>query len=112
MMKGMDRKAAVAAYKERKTVAGIYAVRCLATGEQWVGQAPDLGTIRNRLWFTLKLGTSPHRGLQAAWNAHGADNFVFEELERMPEEALSFARTALLKKRLAHWRTEPKASAI
>jgi len=111
-MNGTDRKAAVSAYKERKTVAGIYAVRCTATSDCWVGQAPDLGAIQNRLWFTLKLGTAPHRSLQAAWNAHGADHFVFEELERMPEEALSFARAALLKQRLAHWRTELEASAI
>ena len=111
-MNGADRKAAITAYKERKTASGIYAVRCLATGDCWVGHAPDLSTIQNRLWFTLKLGTGPHRSLQAAWTAHGADNFVFEQLERMPEEALAFARTALLKKRLAHWRTELKASVI
>lgn len=111
-MNGTDRKAAVSAYKERKTAAGIYAVRCAATGDCWVGQAPDLGAIKNRLWFTLKLGTAPHRGLQAAWNAHGADQFMFEALETMPEEALPFARIAWLKQRLAHWRTELKASAI
>lgn len=111
-MNGTDRKAAVSAYKERKTVAGIYAVRCSATGDCWVGQAPDLGAIKNRLWFTLKLGTASHRGLQGAWNEHGADQFMFEELERMPEEALPFARIALVKKRLDHWRAALKASAI
>ncbi|MDB5359061.1 MAG: uncharacterized protein JWO51_358 [Rhodospirillales bacterium] len=111
-MKTIDRKAAVAAYKERKAVAGIYAVRCGSTGETWVGQAPDLGTIQNRLWFGLKLGTAPHRSLQAAWNALGADNFVFEELERLPEEALAFVRQATAKQRLAHWRAALKASVI
>jgi hypothetical protein len=29
----IDRKAATAAYKERKTIAGIYVVRCTASGE-------------------------------------------------------------------------------
>ena len=62
-MQSTDRKAAVEAYKERKTVAGIYVVRCAASGEQWVGQAPDVETIRNRLWFTLKLGSNPCRSL-------------------------------------------------
>ena len=36
------RKAAVSAYKERKATAGVYAIRCAATDEQWVGTAPDL----------------------------------------------------------------------
>ena len=33
-----DRKAAIAAYKERKTIAGVFVVRCAASGEAWVGQ--------------------------------------------------------------------------
>jgi len=111
-MNGTDRKAIVSAYKERKTVAGIYAVHCSATGDCWVGQAPDLSAIKNRLWFTLRSGTASHRGLQAAWNAHGADQFLFEELERMPEEALRFARIALVKKRLDHWGRTLSASTI
>jgi hypothetical protein len=111
-MNGTDRKAAVLAYKERKTIAGIYAVRCSATGDCWVGQAPDLGAIQNRLWFTLKLGMGAHRGMQAAWKAQGMDQFTFEELERMPEEALPFARAALVKKRLDHWRATLKADAV
>jgi hypothetical protein len=34
----MDRKAAVAAYKERKSACGIYALRCGPSGEVWVGR--------------------------------------------------------------------------
>ncbi|MET4040164.1 hypothetical protein ABIC03_001849 [Bradyrhizobium sp. RT6a] len=45
----IDRKAAIAAHKERKTVAGVYVVRCAASGEAWVGQAPNLDTIQNRI---------------------------------------------------------------
>ena len=56
-MKGEGRKAAVAAYKERKVETGIYAVRCTASDQVWVGIAPDLSTIQNRLWFTLRQGT-------------------------------------------------------
>lgn len=40
-----ERKAAVSAYKERKAIPGVYAVQCAATGEQWVGSAPDLSLI-------------------------------------------------------------------
>jgi hypothetical protein len=45
-LKREGRKAAVAAYKDRKVAAGIYVVRCAATAQQWAGSAPDL---RDRL---------------------------------------------------------------
>lgn len=112
MMRNEDRKAALAAYKERKTVAGIYTMRCLPTGQRWIGRAADLGTIQNRLWFTLRHGSHPHRGLQSAWREHGADNFAFEEVERLEAEALSYVRERLLKDRLVHWCTALGAEAI
>lgn len=98
-----DRREALAAYKERKVEVGIYALRCLPTGELWIGKAPDLATIQNRLWFTLKQGANPHRALQQAWNSHGAEGFTFEVLERIPEDELTFGREAPLKHRHAHW---------
>ncbi len=55
-----QRKAALTAYRERKAVAGIYAVICHASGQRWVGRALDLGTVQNRLWFTLRQGGYPH----------------------------------------------------
>ncbi|WP_207462048.1 GIY-YIG nuclease family protein [Azospirillum sp. SYSU D00513] len=102
-MKTEDKKAAVAAYKERKISAGIYALRCAPTGEVWVGAAPDLGTIQNRLWFQLRLNGSPYRELQAAWNRHGADSITFEVLEPLDEETAGYALGAALKARARHW---------
>ncbi|WP_448189617.1 GIY-YIG nuclease family protein [Azospirillum sp. sgz301742] len=102
-MKGDDRKAALAAYKERAVSAGIYAVRCAAADAVWVGAAPDLSTIQNRLWFQLRLKGCPCRALQAAWDAHGADGVTFEVLERLEDEEIAYARTAALKARAAHW---------
>jgi hypothetical protein len=107
-----NRKAMVAACKERKAVAGIYAVRCVATGQRWVGGAVDLATIRNRLWFGLRMGGDPHPTLQAAWRAHGADSFVFEEVERFDDEAPGYVRELALRDRLAHWRVALGAEAI
>lgn len=107
-----DRKAAVAAYKERKSVAGVFAVRCAAAGAVWVGGAPDLDKIRNRIWFQLKMGGCPHRSLQAAWNAHGPESLAFEIVERLEDEDLAFARTAALKARVAHWTATMEAEAI
>lgn len=101
-----SRKAAVAAWKERKSEAGIYAVHCSATGEIWVGGAPDLATIQNRIWFTLRMGSSAHRSLQAAWTAHGADVFRFEIVERLPEEELAYVRDRQLRASLDRWVTQ------
>lgn len=97
------RKAAVNAYKDRAVEAGIYAIRCAATGETWVGGAPDLPAIRNRLWFTLRLGTNTHRTLQDAWNRHGADAFAFEIVERLDEEASGYVRDRAMKEHLTRW---------
>lgn len=107
-----DRKAAVAAYKERKSVAGVFAVRCASAGLVWVGSAPDLDKIQNRLWFQLKMGGCPHRSLQAAWTAHGAETLTFEIVERLEDEELAFARAAALKARIAHWVAAMAAEAI
>jgi len=111
-MKGEDRKAAVAAYKERKVVAGIYAVHCVPTGQRWIGRALDLSTIKNRLWFTLHQGNNPHRTLQSAWNESGAESFALEEVERLDDEPLPYARDRVLADRLRYWCAKFDAEAI
>lgn len=98
-----DRKAAKAAYKERKPAAGIYAVRCAPTGQVWVGAAPNLDTIQNRIWFSLRHVGSAFRPLQAAWKEHGEESFTFEELERLDEDVSPIRQKDLLKARAAHW---------
>jgi len=108
----IDRKAAVAAYKERKAIPGIYAVRRAASSEVWVGQSPDLRTAGNRIWFSLRQNNSPYRSLQSAWNAHGGEGFVIEELELLDEEDRGYVPEALIKARLAHWRSTLGALAI
>lgn len=112
-MDRQSRKAAVAAFKERKSQPGIYALTCRPTGEQWVGRATDLATIRNRLSVALKMASTPHRSLKAAAVEHGADAFTFEILERIEEADASPALVgAILKRRLEHWREELEATAI
>lgn len=107
-----DRKAATAAYKERKSVAGIYAFRCEASGQSWVGRAPDLATIENRLRFTLRQGNHRQRSLQAAWNTHGPEAFQFEALERLEDEDIVYVRDRVLKERLAHWQATLSAEML
>lgn len=111
-MKADDRKAALAAYKEQKIVAGIYAVRCVASGEVWIGQTPNVEKAQNRIWFTLSHGDNPCRSLQAAWTHHGAGTFTFEVVERLADEDSPYARKALLKERAVHWRSRLEAQAL
>ncbi len=98
-----DRKAAVAAYKERKAPSGIYVVRCAASAQQWVGGAPDLVAIWNRISFALRQGAASPKSLQETWNAHGAGSLSFEVLETLTDEQLVFGRERMLKERRAHW---------
>jgi hypothetical protein len=113
MMDKQTRRQAVRDYKERKVPAGIYVVRCVVTGEAWVGQSPNLAQQQNRIWFGLKQGAHPNRGLLAAWAAHGEAAFSFEVLEIIDDEGLeAFGRASLLKDRDAHWREALGASKI
>ena len=106
------RKAAIAAYKEQKTVAGIFVIRCAASSQAWVGQSPNLEKIQNRIWFSLRQGNHTCESLQAAWTAHGADGLTFEECERLEEEGTTYIRDALLKERMLHWRKQLGAEGV
>lgn len=107
-----DRKAAIAAYKEQKTVAGVFVIRCDASSQTWVGQTPNLEKIQNRIWFTLRQGSHTCRSLQAAWTAHGPDGLTFGECERLEEEETAYIRDALLTERAVYWRKELNAEAV
>jgi hypothetical protein len=107
-----ERKAAVSAYKERKPVAGVYAIRCAATGGEWVGAAPDLSTIWTRRSFGLRQGIEMNQALQSAWNAHGAESFAFRILEEIDLEQLPYGRERAFKEGVAHWREALGAAAI
>ena len=111
-MKHVDKKAAVAAYKDSKRAAGVYAIRCAASGEVWVGQGPNVEPVKNRVWFTLRGGNSPHRSLQKAWNDHGGESFAFEVLERVEEEASPYLLDGKLKERASHCRSALKAQSL
>lgn len=112
-MHGEDRRAAIAAYKERKVGSGIYAVRCRLSDQVWVGSAPDLSTIQNRLWFTLRQGSNSHRSLQESWAAYGSEAFTFEVVERLLDgDDPGYIRTAALKSLQALWVEKLSATRI
>lgn len=103
----MDKQArrdAARDYKERKVAAGIFSLRCAATGETWVGAARNLDQ-KNGLMFSLRLGSHRNRALQTAWNAHGGEAGVaYELVEELNDEKLTpLGREDWLKAREAHW---------
>jgi len=111
-MKSEQRKLAIAAYKKREPAVGIYAIRCTASGQVWVGQSLNLDTVQNRVWFTLRQGSNSNGDLQRAWSAHGSEAFAFERLEQLPDEELGYVRDSLLSERTDFWRSALKAAAI
>lgn len=111
-MSGLDRKAAIAAYKERKPSIGVYAVRCAATGEVWVGSTPNLRTRQNSLWFSLRQGNYPNRSVQAAFSLHGETAFTYEITETLDNESDPNLRQSVLKARAQHWRMRLSAQPL
>ena len=111
-MTPQEKKAAVAAYKEREPAYGVYAVICNATGEAWVGASRHVDTQKNSLWFSLRQGGSPHRALQAAWTLHGGEGFRFEELDRLAGDFSPSGRLDELKRRQVLWRARLQAMTI
>lgn len=111
-MDQQDRKAVIATYKERAPAFGIYAIICNATGQVWVGRSRHVDTAQNGHWFALKFGTSPHKSLQSVWTQHGADEFRFEELDRLGEDYPPLMRWDELKKRLDIWKARLDASCL
>lgn len=108
-----NRRQAVRDYKERKVSMGIYAVRCAASGEAWVGVSKDLDQHTNRLWFALRMAGHPNKAMQAAFQAHGQDAFRIETLEVVDVEGLEgYSLDARLKDRDAHWRAELGAGKV
>ncbi len=111
-MDKQERKAAVASYKERKAVNGVYAVICSATGEAWIGISRNLEAQQNSLWFTLRQGGGPFQSLYRAWLEHGEREFRFEELDRLSDDFSEILRADELKKRQKLWIARLQAQAL
>jgi len=99
----LNRKAAIREFKERKIARGAFAVRCLATGEVWVGSARNLDAVKNRIWFGLRLGNHPEKSLQKRWNRHGEQAFECQVLEKLDDEVSPLAEADLLKEKKGQW---------
>lgn len=111
-MAKQERKAAIAQFKERKSVRGVYAVICTSTGAVWVGTSRNLGAQQNSIWFSLRMGSCPFKTLQASWTEHGEQEFRFEELDRLADDFSELLAADELKKRQKLWATRLQATAL
>jgi len=99
----MNRKEAIAEYKNRKTPRGTFVVRFGDDGPAWVDATPDLDAARNGLLFMLRNGLHPNKELQAEWDAHGESVFRYEVLEKLEDDLAPMAWSDLLKDKKKEW---------
>ena len=103
-MDKQSRREAIRDYKDRTPQAGVYAVRCAATGEVWVAGAANVESQQTRHWFSLRMGGHMNKAMQAAWTAHGEAGMVFEVVEAIEAEELTpLGLKDLIKARERHW---------
>ncbi len=106
-MDKQSRRDLVRDYKEKKTVAGVYAIRCRPTGEVWVGGSRNIEAQQNSSWFSLRSAGHPNKQLQAVWTTLGPDAMTFDVLERLDDKDLSPMGLAdAVKSRTRHWLAE------
>jgi hypothetical protein len=108
----MNKREARNEFKSRRTPKGIFAIRCTAAEEVWVGASDHLNSARNGIWFLLRNGLHPNKRLQATWNTHGEEAFDYEVLENVDEDVSPLLLGDLLRERLKHWETELGASIV
>ncbi len=108
----MNKREARREFKSRKSTKGIFAVRCTASREVWVGAHGDLPAARNGVFFLLRNGMHHNKQLQERWNKHGAESFAFEVLETFDEDISPLLLRDLFRERQKHWEKELGASAL
>ena len=108
----MDKREARREFKLRKTPKGVFAVRCTATGEVWVGGSTHLDSAKNGLWYQLRNGLHRNQRLQAAWNARGEAAFAFEIVEELDPELAPLLVGDTLGERSQHWLKAMGAAAV
>jgi hypothetical protein len=108
----MNRKEAIAEYKNRKIPRGTFSLRFTENGPVWVDATPDLYAAKNGLLFTLRNGLHRNKELQAEWNKHGETAFRYEILERLEDDVAPMALTDILKDKKKEWLAKLSAQAV
>ena len=99
-------------FKQCKVPRGIFAVRCSATGEVWVGSSPNLASARNSLWFQLGTGQYRNQPLQQAWQQHGEGAFTLDVLELFQDEVSPLLLNDLFTAKKKEWAQSLQAQTL
>jgi hypothetical protein len=99
-------------FKERKAPQGIYAIRCSATGDVWVGSSMNLNAVQNSQWFQLRGGLHRCPSLQRAWTHHTEQAFAFEVLEQFADDVSPLLLNDLLRSKKKVWVQNLQAQAL
>jgi hypothetical protein len=82
----MDRKKELKMLaREMKPIAGIFQIKNTFNKKVLIESTQDL-KMMNRRKFELDAGMHPNKALQAEWKQFGADSFIFEILETIPQK--------------------------
>lgn len=80
-----SRKELIREYKERRKPAGVFMIKNTVNGKVLLGSSLNLEGPLNSHRFMLRSGKHLNEALQRDWDAFGAESFVFEILETVPE---------------------------
>ncbi len=80
------KKELMEAYKNRRPEMGVVSVRCLATGESFLGTSSDTRATMNGIRVKLNGGLYPNRRLQELWKLHGPEEFEISVLRTLDYE--------------------------
>jgi hypothetical protein len=90
-MEKQNKKDILAAYKERKVLGGVYAIRNLENGKMLLLSATEISGSQNRFNFAQKTGSCIDLKLKDDWQKYGNEAFAFvvlEELEKKDTQTL------------------------
>ncbi len=83
------KKELIKEYKQSPPKMGVYQIRNLINDKVLIGTALNLPGILNSSKLQLKAGNHMNKTLQSEWKEFGAENFVFEVLDELTQNAAS-----------------------
>jgi len=81
-----------AAYRERKVVGGIYAIKNAVNGKIFLAGTTDMNGMKNRFAFSRQTGGCFNLKLKKDWDEFGKEAFTFEVLEELDQNELQTAK--------------------
>jgi hypothetical protein len=92
-----------AQYLERKKIMGIFKISFVGDENIYLGAAPDIETIQNRISFTLKHTNDNKNEIAYLYKKFGLAHMKFDILEAIEFEADNYIRRKILKEKLGQY---------